>query len=288
MKFNRLKFGYIGTSYGSYTSRDYFRFTSYKETRDEMQETILNTNPVFRMCISTCVSPTWLSIFKGKHWLIEPKFFMILDCDSELDRARIQSNLQQRRIDYARVSSGTEGHYWFFCNKVGTVAEITTLMRNIPGCDLQYAEYCMDQNSIHVRAFPKAGIFPKTDTMGTNQSDDIYVVLHDSGHKSVKSFKKLISWVREFKVYWSTFSVGENSNIVSAQLGLLDLQNAEAIFRDSIMVQEEITPIEQKVVYFDYGKGGSQFNPIGEIDLSDVSPIKAQQDEYNAISVDSL
>lgn len=268
-EFKLLKFGHIGTAYGSYANRDYFKFVSYDKLKEETHAVINDRNPVYKMCISSCISSRWLSLASGRFWLKKPKYFMILDCDSQEGSRMIMDNLTSRQIDYIRVPTGTQGHYWFFCNKIGTIDELIPIMQQIPGCDQRYVEYCRSNDSIHVRAFPKNGITPRVNRIEVTENEDIYVKVNDASSKSYKNFEELCRWIKEFRTYWLSYTRnGENSVVTLAQTNFVNNQMEEIVHQDTILVQSQEAPVARELKYFDYGGNEIHYAPVSEsIDL---------------------
>lgn len=271
-EFKLIKFGYIGTIgtiYGNYAIREYFKFVTYDKLKEETHAVINDRNPVYKMCISACISSTWLSLASGKFWLKKPKYFMVLDCDSQEDSRRIMENLTNRQIDYIRVPTGTQGHYWFFCNKIGTIDELIPIMKQIPGCDQRYVDHCRRNNSIHVRAFPKNGITPRVDRIEVTENEDIFVKVNDASAKSFKGYRELCKWIKEFRQYWLSYARnGENSIVALAQANFLNNQMEEIVRQDTILVQAQETPVTMPLKYFNYDRDEINYASVSEsIDL---------------------
>lgn len=285
-----LKFGHIGENYDNYDYRDFFQFVSYDVLRRETHSVANNnaqtenSNTPYTMCISTCLTSTFWSLGKGKRWLKKPVFIMTLDCDSEENAGLIARCLERMRIDYARVPTGTNGHYWFFCNKIDTINKLLPIMEECDGCDRNYIQYCRENESIHVRAFPKNGIVPAISSIGLEPNNDIRVVIHDSGSKSISRFKKLCAWLKEFRIFWLTYSEGnENHFVVTSQIQRIERERLSIIERDSVIVQEPSVSVDNNDPYFDYGSK-EKFNPIDNIDLKESKVEVKEEVEYHPIN----
>jgi hypothetical protein len=101
----------------------------------------------------------------------ECQHVMVLDCDAETDMLAACRYLFIHKIGYCAIES-SEGRYWVVTNKVGTIDDVISLMKKVPGADSAHVEISGKRKFISIRAHPREGkspIFPSDNYKLTNR-----------------------------------------------------------------------------------------------------------------------
>lgn len=109
--------------------------------------------------------------------------FMGLDCDSFEDVTCAILHLDEHKINWARIDSGNDKHYWLITDYVGTIDDILKKMSCIVGVDPAYVDVCRAYRSCIFRATPATDKhIPKVSDMVINNLTD----------------ERILNWLKEY------------------------------------------------------------------------------------------
>lgn len=142
---------------------------------------------------------------------------MSLDCDSESNKNKAQSYLNNYSIDHYLIES-TRGHYWIICNFVDSIHQVIEQMKLIPGVDTEYVKIAEKRKILNLRAYPRGGTIPRfTQAIPEGEGlNDLYV-----------------QWIKDFAHYWMSDEMKET---YYSYLYHWSMKNSEAI---RLLVREQ-------------------------------------------------
>jgi len=183
--FKNMVFG-ISDETGEYRVKDrLIKPIPYKKYIHKLKRLIIQEPTIFKEKPYKKFAYITSRVYKGAVRALD-KYVMILDCDGKTDYTNAINWLNNKHIKFVSVQS-SPGKYWVVCDIIDRLDKIINIMEKIPGVDTKYTECSKIQNVLLLRAFPKAGVLPKFDSV-----------------ENLKGTSEYKRWVLGFKRYWES------------------------------------------------------------------------------------
>ncbi len=181
MALNNPNLTYLVTKFKSsaYSTTKYLAIESHKDFMHQMVKSSIH-DP------SNLSGYVWSVVRKPKIlWIPKPLYLMTLDCDSFQGMTDATDELYRRGIAKYVIES-SPGRFWVICDYIADHKRAIKEMETIPGVDGKYIDCCRSNNTIVLRAYPRAcgiPIFPQP-----------LPAPNRDGYFS--------SWIRSFRSHW--------------------------------------------------------------------------------------